>query len=122
MGEVYKVEHVYLRAIRVVKVIRPQISESADAHERFLREAQLATKIQHPNVATLHDFSALPDGSHYMDWEYIEGENLAQVIRRRGDLPPSEAIRLTVQTLAGLDAIQRAGINHRVISLENLMI
>src|SRR5437762_876782 len=122
MGEVYKVEHVYLRAIRVVKVIRPQISESADAHERFLREAQLATKIQHPNVATLHDFSALPDGSHYMVWEYIEGENLAQVIRRRAVLPPAEAIRLTVQTLAGLDAIHRAGIIHRDISPENLMI
>src|SRR5437868_10457694 len=122
MGEVYKVEHVYLRAIRVVKVIRPQISESADAHERFLREAQLATKIQHPNVATLHDFSALPDGSHYMVWEYIEGENLAQVIRRRGVLPPAEAIGLTVQTLAGLDAIHRAGIIHRDISPENLMI
>ena len=122
MGEVYKVEHVYLRAIRVVKVIRTQISESADAHERFLREAQLATKVQHPNVATLHDFSALPDGSHYMVWEYIEGENLAQLIRRRGVLPPPEAIRLAVQTLAGLDAIHRAGIIHRDMSPENLMI
>ena len=122
MGEVYKVEHQFLRAVRVVKVIRPQISASADAHERFLREAQLATKVQHPNVATVYDFSALPDGSHYMVWEYIEGENLAQVIRRRGVLPPKEAIRLTVQTLAGLDAIHRAGIIHRDISPENLMI
>jgi eukaryotic-like serine/threonine-protein kinase len=122
MGEVYKSEHVFLRAIRVVKVIRPQISESADAHERFLREAQLATKVQHPNVATLHDFSALPDGSHYMVWEYIEGENLAQVMRRRGTLPVDEAINLTVQALAGLDAIHRAGIIHRDISPENLMI
>jgi eukaryotic-like serine/threonine-protein kinase len=122
MGEVYKAEHQFLRAIRVVKVIRPQISESADAHERFLREAQLATKVQHPNLATVYDFSALPDGSHYMVWEYIQGENLAQVIRRRGVLPPKEAIRLTVQTLAGLDAIHRAGIIHRDISPENLMI
>ena len=122
MGEVYKVEHQFLRATRVVKVIRPQISESADAHDRFLREAQLATKVQHPSVATLHDFSALPDGSHYMVWEYIEGENLAQLIRRRGVLPAKEAIRLTVQTLAGLDAIHRAGIIHRDISPENLMI
>jgi len=122
MGEVYKAEHQFLRAIRVVKVIRPQISASADAHERFLREAQLATKVQHPNVATVYDFSALPDGSHYMVWEYIEGENLAQVIRRRGVLQPKEAIRLTVQTLAGLDAIHRAGIIHRDISPENLMI
>src|SRR5262249_44300950 len=122
MGEVYKAEHVYLKAIRVVKVIRPQISDSADAHSRFLREAQLATKVQHPNVATLHDFSALPDGSHYMVWEYLEGENLAQVMRSRGKLPADEAIRLTVQALAGLEAIHRAGIIHRDISPENIMI
>ncbi|PYQ58960.1 MAG: hypothetical protein DMF58_13435 [Acidobacteria bacterium] len=122
MGEVYKVEHTFLKAIRVIKVIRPQISEAADAHDRFLREAQLATKVQHPNVATLHDFSALPDGSHYMVWEYIEGENLAQVIRRRGILPAGESIQLAIQSLAGLEAIHRAGIIHRDISPENLMI
>jgi len=122
MGEVYKVEHVFLKATRVIKVIRPQISETADAHERFLREAQLATKVQHPNVATLHDFSALPDGSHYMVWEYIEGENLAQVIRKRGVLAPGNATQLAEQALAGLEAIHRAGIIHRDISPENLMI
>jgi serine/threonine protein kinase len=122
MGEVYKVDHVYLRAVRVIKVIKPQISADADAHERFLREAQLATKVQHPNVATLHDFSALPDGSHYMVWEFIDGENLAQVIRRRGTIAPAYAIRLAIQALNGLDAIHRAGIIHRDISPENLMI
>jgi len=122
MGEVYKVDHVYLGATRVVKVIRPQISDTEDAHERFLREARLATKIQHPNVAALHDFSALPDGSHYMVSEFIDGENLAQVLRRRGVLPPRYAIRLAVQALNGLEAIHRAGIVHRDISPENLMI
>jgi serine/threonine protein kinase len=122
MGEVYKVEHTFLGASRVVKVIRPQISNTEDAHERFLREARLATKVQHPNVATLHDFSALPDGSHYMVWEFIDGENLAQLIRRRGVLPPRYALRLAIQTLNGLEAIHRAGIVHRDISPENLMI
>jgi len=122
MGEVYKVEHVFLRSTRVIKVIRPQISESRDAHDRFLREAQLATRVQHPNVATLHDFSALPDGSHYMVWEFIEGQNLAQAIQTRGILPPREAIAVTTQALSGLEAIHRAGIIHRDISPENLMI
>ena len=106
----------------MIKVIRAQISKDADAHERFLREAQLATKVQHPNVATLHDFSALPDGSHYMVWEFIDGENLAQVIRKRGVIAPAYAIRLAIQTLNGLDAVHRAGIIHRDISPENLMI
>ena len=122
MGEVYKVEHTYLGAIRVIKVIRPQISDSRDAHDRFLREARLATKVQHSNVATLHDFSALPDGAHYMVWEFIDGENLAERIRRRGTLPPREAVHIAIQALEGLDAIHRAGIVHRDISPENLML
>jgi eukaryotic-like serine/threonine-protein kinase len=122
MGEVYKVQHTFLGATRVIKVIRPQISESKDAHERFLREARLATKIQHPNVATLHDFSSLPDGSHYMVWEFIDGENVAQRIRTRGTLQPRYAVRVIIQALWGLEAIHRAGIVHRDISPENIMI
>jgi serine/threonine-protein kinase len=122
MGEVFKVEHTFLGSIRVVKIIRAQISGSTDAHDRFLREARLATKVQHPNVATLHDFSALPDGSHYMVWEFIEGENLAQLIKRRGALAPRHAVQIAIQALAGLEAIHRAGIVHRDISPENLMI
>lgn len=122
MGEVYKVEHTFLGAVRVIKVIRPQISDSQDAHDRFLREARVATKVQHPNVATLHDFSALPDGSHYMVWEFIEGENIAQRLRLHGTLPPKQAVELTIEALHGLDAIHRAGIVHRDISPENLMI
>jgi serine/threonine protein kinase len=122
MGEVFKAEHTFLGAIRVIKVIRPQISDSQEAHDRFLREARVATKVQHTNVATLHDFSALPDGSHYMVWEYIDGENLAQRLRTRGPLPPRAAVRLILQALHGLEAIHRAGIVHRDISPENLMI
>ncbi|HXH39640.1 MAG TPA: serine/threonine-protein kinase [Thermoanaerobaculia bacterium] len=122
MGEVFKVEHTFLGSTRVVKIIRAQISSSSDVHERFLREARMATKVQHQNVATLHDFSALPDGSHYMVWEFIDGENLAQVLRRRGTLAPRHAVRIAIQALAGLEAIHRAGIVHRDISPENLMI
>src|ERR1043166_379945 len=122
MGDGYKAEHIYLGAIRVIKVIRPQISDSTDAHERFLREARAATRVQHPNVAVLHDFAALPDGSHYMVWEYIDGENLAQRLRARGTLPPREAVRIAIETLNGLEAIHRAGIIHRDIGPENLMI
>ncbi|HEX2835973.1 MAG TPA: serine/threonine-protein kinase [Thermoanaerobaculia bacterium] len=122
MGEVFKAEHTYLGAIRVIKVIRTQISDSREAHDRFLREARVATKVQHTNVATLHDFSALPDGSHYMVWEYIDGENLAQRLRSRGPLSPRAAVRLILQALHGLEAIHRAGIVHRDISPENLMI
>src|SRR5688572_8058928 len=122
MGEVYKATHNFLGATRVIKIIHPHISGRQDAHERFLREARIATKVQHPNVATLHDFASLPDGSHYMVWEFIDGENLAQRLRTRGTLPPRQAVRISIQALRGLEAIHAAGIIHRDISPENLMI
>jgi len=122
MGEVYKAKHILLGATRVIKVVHPNISTNADARERFLREARAATKVQHPNVATVHDFASLPDGSHYMVWEFIDGENLAQRLRSRGPLPPRNAVRIGIQALRGLEAIHRAGIIHRDISPENLMI
>lgn len=122
MGEVYKVLHVHLNSIRVIKLMRANIATDPGAHERFLREARLATKIHHPNVATLFDFSTLDDSSFYMVWEYIEGINLHELISQRGPLSPSYAARLASQALMGLDAIHRAGIVHRDVSPENLMI
>lgn len=122
MGEVYKATHTMLGSTRVIKIVRPQIAGNQDAQDRFIREARVSTKIHHPNVATLHDFASLPDGSHYMVWEYIDGENLAQRLRARGTLAPRQALRITIEALKGLDAIHRAGIVHRDISPENLMI
>jgi eukaryotic-like serine/threonine-protein kinase len=122
MGEVFKAVHTYLGSPRVIKVVHSHISANTDARERFLREARAATKIQHANVATLHDFATLPDGAHYMVWEFIDGVNLAERLRQRGTLPPRQAVRIAIQALRGLDAIHRAGIVHRDISPENLMI
>ncbi|MEO6487925.1 MAG: serine/threonine-protein kinase [Thermoanaerobaculia bacterium] len=122
MGEVYKVVHTHLNQVRVIKLMRPNIMKEEGAQERFLREARLATRIHHPNVAALYDFSGLPDGSFYMVWEYIDGTNLGDLIRGRGCLSPRYAARLAAQALTGLDAIHRAGVVHRDISPENIMI
>ncbi|HEX6086509.1 MAG TPA: serine/threonine-protein kinase [Thermoanaerobaculia bacterium] len=122
MGEVYKVLHIHLNAIRVVKLMRANIAGEEGAHDRFLREARLATKIQHPNVAALYDFSTLDETSRYMVWEYIEGINLHELIAQRGPLAPRYAAKLAVQALMGLEAIHRAGIVHRDVSPENIMV
>ena len=122
MGEVYKALHIHLNALRVIKLMRSGIAQDSGAHERFLREARLATKIHHPNVAALFDFATLDDGSRYMVSEYIEGINLHELINERGPLSPHYAATLAVQALMGLDAIHRAGIVHRDVSPENLMV
>jgi serine/threonine protein kinase len=122
MGEVYKVLHLHLNAIRVIKLMRTSIAGEPGADDRFIREARLATRINHPNVAALYDFSTLDDGSRYMVWEYIEGTNLHELIETHGPLSPRYAARLAIEALQGLDAIHRAGIVHRDISPENIMI
>jgi serine/threonine protein kinase len=122
MGEVYKVLHVHLNAPRVIKLMRPNIASDLEALERFSREARLATRINHPHVATLHDFATLPDGSFYMVWEYIEGKSLAQLIQQRGRISPRYATLIAIQALHGLDAIHRAGIVHRDVSPDNIML
>jgi serine/threonine protein kinase len=122
MGEVYLVRHVHLQELRVVKILRADLAADPVAQKRFVREARLATQIKHPNVAILYDFSRLPEGSFYMVWEHIEGQDVGDWLRQRGTFPVGTAIRLGIQALRGLGAIHSAGIIHRDVSPDNLMI
>ena len=122
MGEVYLVRHIHLEEKRVVKILRPDRVGDPDAQKRFLREARFATQIKHPNVAILYDYSRLGDGSFYMVWEYIEGEDVGTRVRRDGPLSVDVAVDLAIQALRGLGAIHGAGMIHRDISPDNLMV
>ncbi|MES1242983.1 MAG: protein kinase [Acidobacteriota bacterium] len=123
MGEVYLVRHVHLQELRVVKILRQDLQTDPAAQKRFMREARLATQIKHPNVAILYDFATLPgEGSFYMVWEHIQGEDIGDWIRRNGPFPVPLAIRLGIQALRGLEAIHSTGVIHRDLSPDNLMI
>jgi tRNA A-37 threonylcarbamoyl transferase component Bud32 len=121
MGEVYRVQHLHLHETRVVKILRPDLANDPQLAQRFLQEARIATQIKHPNIAILHDVSRLPDGSFYMVWEYVEGEDVAKMARS-GPLNLSLAVELGIQSLRGLGAIHAAGVIHRDISPDNLMV
>jgi serine/threonine protein kinase len=122
MGEVYLVRHIHLQELRVVKILRQDLQTDPAAQKRFMREARLATQIKHPNVAILYDFATLPEGSFYMVWEHIQGEDIGDWIRRNGPFPVPLAIRLGIQALRGLEAIHATGVIHRDLSPDNLMI
>jgi serine/threonine protein kinase len=122
MGEVYLVRHVHLQELRVVKILRQDLAADPAAQKRFMREARLATQIKHPNVAILYDFSTLPDGSFYMVWEHIEGQDVGDRIRKQGPFPVTSAVRLGIQALHGLEAVHATGVIHRDLSPDNLMI
>ncbi len=122
MGEVYKARHMHLQEVRVIKILRPDRAADPQAAQRFLQEARTATQIKHPNVAILYDYSRLPDGRFYMVWEYIEGEDVGNWLRRAGPFPLPLAVELGIQALRGLEAIHAAGVIHRDISPDNLMV
>lgn len=122
MGEVYLVRHLHLQELRVIKILRQDLAADSSAQKRFMREARLATQIKHPNVAILYDFASLEDGSFYMVWEHIEGQDIGDRLRHQGPFAVPVAIQLGIQALHGLEAIHATGVVHRDISPDNLMI
>jgi len=122
MGEVYLVRHVHLQELRVIKILRQDLAADPASQKRFMREARLATQIKHPNVATLYDFASLPDGSFYMVWEHIQGQDVGVHIRSMGPFPVPVAVQLGIQALQGLEAVHATGVIHRDLSPDNLMI
>jgi len=122
MGDVYRARHLHLHEDRVIKILRADKATDPHAMQRFVQEARIATQIKHPNVAILYDFARLADGSFYMVWEHIAGEDVGATIRKQGHLQMALAVDLAIQALRGLDAIHSAGVIHRDISPDNLMI
>jgi serine/threonine protein kinase len=122
MGAIYKVRHRLLDEVRVVKVIRSQADAVGEAADRFLREAQAAIKLRHPNVAVLHDFAVADDGRAFIVMEHIEGWNLLEVLSGFGPPPIALTIEIARQSLKALGYLHRHKIVHRDVSPDNLML
>ena len=122
MGELYKVRHIHLNDFRAVKVLKSQMLSDNTQKQRFLREAKIAASIKHPNLASLFDFSSLPDGSYYMVQEFIDGVTLIERMRSGETFDVPFVLRLGQQVLGGLASLHEEGIIHRDISPDNLML
>jgi serine/threonine protein kinase len=122
MGEIFKVRHIHLNELRVIKIMRPNVAQDDQGLQRFLQEARTSTMIKHKNLAMLYDFAQLEDGSYYMVWEFIDGTNIQKWIAQVGALPPRLTVEISVQALQGLDHLHSMGLIHRDISPENIML
>ena len=122
MGQVYLAEHVRMGRKSAVKVLHPGMVHDADAISRFNREAANASRISHPNVASIYDFGETSDGLIYLAMEFIEGEPLTNIIERTGALPPARAASIVRQTGEALTAAHEFGIVHRDLKPDNIMI
>jgi eukaryotic-like serine/threonine-protein kinase len=122
MGQVYLAEHVKMGRKSAVKVMNPGMVQNVDAVSRFNREAQNASRINHPNVAGIYDFGETPEGLVYLAMEFVEGQPLTEIIRQHGALPPMRASEITRQTAEGLSVAHDMGIVHRDLKPDNIMV
>ena len=122
MGEIFKVRHIHLNELRVIKIMRPNVAADDQGLQRFLQEARTSTQIKHKNLAMLYDFAQLDDGSYYMVWEFIDGTNIQRWIASNGPMPGRLTIEISIQALHGLEHLHSMGLIHRDISPENIML
>jgi len=122
MGEIFKVRHIHLNELRVIKIMRPNVAADDQGMQRFLQEARTSTMIKHKNLAMLYDFAQLEDGYYYMVWEFIDGTNIQKWMAQNGAMPARLTIEISIQALNGLDHLHSMGLIHRDISPENIML
>jgi eukaryotic-like serine/threonine-protein kinase len=105
-----------------VKLLAENLADDAAFRKRFLREARLAARLSHPNVVSVYDAGATEDARPYIVMEYVEGVTLADLLRERGRLPATEAVGLAVQACHGLAHAHAAGLVHRDVKPQNLLL
>src|SRR4029453_1783380 len=121
MGVVYRAEDHALNRQGAIKLLRPHITRDATARQRFLQEARVASRLDHPNICTIHEIGQTEGDEFYLVMTYYEGVTLTEKIAR-GRLPVDEATDIATQVARGLSKAHRAGIVHRDIKPANLMI
>ena len=120
MGEVYRAHDLILNQTVALKFLASaHVSEAALA--RFRNEVRIARQVSHPHVCRVYDLGVV-EGLHFLSMEYIDGEDLASLLRRIGRLPPDKAIELTRKICAGLSAAHERGVLHRDLKPANIMI
>ena len=120
MGEVYKARDTRLDRTVAIKVLPEHIAKREDLRARFEREARAVASLNHPHICVIHDIGN-QDGTGYMVMEYMEGETLAARIEK-GALPLDQVLQLATQIADALDRAHRAGVTHRDVKPQNIML
>ena len=121
MGEVYLAEHLSLERPVALKTLRPDL-EKTDLVERFLKEARMCARIQHPNVVVIHDVGE-QQGLYYIVMQFVQGRNLAQLAwEYEGLIPWRSALRIVQLAASGLQAVHDEKLVHRDVKPSNIML
>jgi hypothetical protein len=121
MGEVLKARHRTMERIVALKVLPTKEVSSPDSVKRFLREVRAAARLIHPNIVTAFD-AGEHQGTHYLVMEYVDGQDLAALVKQHGPLGVDEAVDCTLQAARGLAHAHGQGVIHRDIKPGNLLL
>lgn len=119
MGVVYRGTQLSLGKTVAIKMIRADILVTKESHDRFVREAQVLSKLLHPGIAQVLDFG-IADGVPFLVMEFVDGKELTDVMKLEGPMAPSRAILIIRQLAAALEEAHRNGVVHRDIKPHNI--
>lgn len=122
MGVVYKARHEMMERTVAIKMLLPQLTADEGAAARFQREARASSRINHSNIISLHDFGKTEDGVPYIVMDFIEGESLADVLKREKQLGTSRCAHIFTQVCDALAHAHELGIIHRDLKPGNIML
>jgi hypothetical protein len=121
MGEVYRADDLKLGQPVALKFLPKALADDSVRRERLFAEVRIARQVSHPNICRVYDISEL-DGRHFLTMEYIDGEDLASLLKRIGSLHGAKALDIAKQLCAGLAAAHDKGVLHRDLKPANVMI
>jgi len=121
MGEVYRADDLTLGQAIALKFLPDEAARDEGLLERFRNEVRIARRVSHPNVCRVYDVGEV-DGHTFFTMEYVDGEDLASLLRRIGRLPHDKALDIARQLCAGLAAAHAKGVLHRDLKPANIML
>jgi serine/threonine protein kinase len=121
MGEVYQAHDTKLGRDVAIKVLPEAFAHDPERLSRFQREAKMLAALNHPNIATIYGLE-LSNGTSYLVMELVSGETLADRIKREGEIPVEEALKIAIQIAEALEAAHEKGIIHRDLKPANVKV
>src|SRR5512141_3114242 len=121
MGEGYRADDLKLGQPVALKFLPRRLASDPSRIERFYAEVRHSRGVSHPNVCRVYDVGEI-EGRHFLSMEYVDGEDLASLLRRIGRLPPDKAVEIARELCAGLSAAHDKGVLHRDLKPSNVMI